>query len=228
MRSVATELYWFAVFGEPGSPAPWSWRIGGHHVAIHVTIADDRVVGTTPSFLRSEPGGRTAGAANGRQDPAGEEEAGARPAGGVDPTERGVAVVDSTAPADILTGTGRLADLRFVPVGVRHADLGADGKTALERLIRHYVDRVRPEVAGAAWERITGAGLGDVAVRMVGTGRSGPRPLLRGPWADIRHRVRQHPERRQARRHAVWRDVANDWGEDLLAEHLAASHGRGR
>src|SRR3954464_2395792 len=26
------ELYWFAVFGEPGSAAPWSWRVGGHHV----------------------------------------------------------------------------------------------------------------------------------------------------------------------------------------------------
>src|SRR5688500_1520135 len=41
------ELYWFAVFGTPGSPMPWSWRIGGHHIAIHVTVVDDRVIGTT-------------------------------------------------------------------------------------------------------------------------------------------------------------------------------------
>ena len=26
------DLYWFAVFGEPGQPAPWAWRSGGHHV----------------------------------------------------------------------------------------------------------------------------------------------------------------------------------------------------
>ncbi|HLO34963.1 MAG TPA: DUF3500 domain-containing protein, partial [Candidatus Deferrimicrobium sp.] len=49
------ELYWFAVFGEPGSMAPWSWRIGGHHVAIHVTIAGDEVIGATPSFLGANP-----------------------------------------------------------------------------------------------------------------------------------------------------------------------------
>src|SRR4051812_30668463 len=32
------DLYWLAVFGEPGAGLPWSWRIGGHHVAIHVTV----------------------------------------------------------------------------------------------------------------------------------------------------------------------------------------------
>jgi hypothetical protein len=24
--------------------------------------------------------------------------------------------------------------------------------------------------------------------------------------------------------HAVWRELANDWGEDLLARHLGAAH----
>ena len=27
--------------------------------------------------------------------------------------------------------------------------------------------------------------------------------------------------------HAVWRDLDNDWGEDLLAAHLAAAHAPG-
>src|SRR5262249_48791605 len=39
------ELYWVAVFGDPASAAPWSWRIGGHHVAVHLTIADGEVIG---------------------------------------------------------------------------------------------------------------------------------------------------------------------------------------
>src|SRR5262245_25471924 len=49
------ELYWFAVFGDPGSSAPWSWRVGGHHVAIHVTLADGEMIGATPSFLGANP-----------------------------------------------------------------------------------------------------------------------------------------------------------------------------
>src|SRR6185436_10989434 len=49
------DLYWFAVFGTPGSSSPWSWRVGGHHVAVHVTVLGDRVIGTTPSFLGANP-----------------------------------------------------------------------------------------------------------------------------------------------------------------------------
>ena len=49
------ELYWFAVFGEPDARAPWSWRVGGHHVAVHVTLADGQVIGSTPSFLGANP-----------------------------------------------------------------------------------------------------------------------------------------------------------------------------
>ncbi len=60
------ELYWFAVFGEPGGSGPWSWRVGGHHVAIQVTLAGGQVVGSAPSFLGANPAvvplGPTAGA----------------------------------------------------------------------------------------------------------------------------------------------------------------------
>ena len=46
-------LYWFAVFGDPAASegAPWMWRVGGHHVAINMTVVDGRIVGSTPSFL---------------------------------------------------------------------------------------------------------------------------------------------------------------------------------
>ena len=49
------DRYWFAVFGEADAASPWSWRIGGHHVAIHSTVLDDRVVGAAPSFLGANP-----------------------------------------------------------------------------------------------------------------------------------------------------------------------------
>ena len=49
------ELYWFAVFGEPDAHAPWSWRVGGHHVAIQITLADGQVISSAPSFLGANP-----------------------------------------------------------------------------------------------------------------------------------------------------------------------------
>lgn len=221
------ELYWFAVFGDPMAAGPWSWRIGGHHVAIHLTLADDRVMGSTPSFLGTNPatvpGGPTAGA----RVLAGEEDLARGLLAGLSSSERGAAVVSASAPADILTGSGRRADLRSVPIGVRHAGLGRAGQAALERLVRHYVDRVRPDVADAAWRRIVDAGLGDVRFAWAGSdspGRGHYYAVL-GPTFVIEYDNTQNDANHI---HAVWRDLEHDWGGDLLGDHVAAAHaGRG-
>ena len=217
------ELYWFAVFGNPGSAAPWSWRIGGHHVAVHVTVADDGVVGTAPSFLGANPAVVPSGPRAGARTLPGEEALARDLLAAMTPPERSVAVVDGTAPADILTGTGRVADVRSVPVGVRHADLGTPGRQALVRLIRHYVDRVRLDVADAVWKRTVAGTLGDVTFAWSGPeapGR-GHYYAVRGPGFVIEYDNTQNGANHI---HAVWRDLANDWGEDLLAEHVAAAH----
>jgi Protein of unknown function (DUF3500) len=217
------ELYWFAVFGDPASSSPWSWRIGGHHVAIHVTVADDRVIGRTPSFLGANPAVIPSGPRAGTRTLPGEEALARALLAELTPAERGVAVVDATAPADILTGIGRLADLRSVPVGIRQADLGAQSQAALERLIRHYIERTRPEVAEAAWERIPAAGLGDVTFAWAGSNLPGRGHYyaVRGPSFVIEYDNTQNDANHI---HAVWRDLESDWGGDVLSEHLAASH----
>jgi len=216
------ELYWFAVFGTPGS-MPWSWRIGGHHIAIHVTVVDDRVIGTTPSFLGANPAVVPGGPGAGTRTLPGEEELARRLLSELTPTERRAALIDGMAPADILTGTGRVADLRSVPVGVRHAQLGAPRQAALERLILHYVQRIRPEVAEAAWERIVAAGLGDATFAWAGSDAPGRGHYyaVRGPTFVIEYDNTQNGANHI---HAVWRDLDNDWGEDVLAEHLASAH----
>lgn len=48
-------LYYLRVFGEPGGPAPWGWRFGGHHVSLNNLVVDGRLVATTPCFLGSDP-----------------------------------------------------------------------------------------------------------------------------------------------------------------------------
>lgn len=47
-------LYWIRFFGRPGDHR-WSWRFGGHHLSINITIADDRVTSTTPCFMGADP-----------------------------------------------------------------------------------------------------------------------------------------------------------------------------
>jgi Protein of unknown function (DUF3500) len=217
------DLYWFAVFGAPGSPTPWSWRIGGHHVAVHVTVADNRVIGATPSFLGANPAVVPSGPRAGARTLPGEEQLARALLSGLTLTERNAAIIDGSAPADILTGTGRVAVLRSVPVGIRHADLGAPRQAALERLIRHYVQRLRPELADAAWKRIVRAGLDEATFAWAGSDAPGRGHYyaVRGPSFVIEYDNTQNGANHI---HAVWRDLDNDWGEDVLAAHMDAAH----
>jgi hypothetical protein len=217
------ELYWFAVFGEPAGDHPWSWRLGGHHVAVHVTIANDRVIGATPSFLGANPAVIPSGPGAGTRILPGEEALARALLAELTQAERRTAVTADAAPDDILTGTGRLAVVRSVPVGVRHADLGTAQRAILERLIRHYLDRYRAEVSGAEWARIVEAGLGDATFAWAGPDSPGRGHYyaIRGPRFVIEYDNTQNGANHI---HAVWRDLDNDWGEDMLAAHLDGSH----
>jgi len=71
-------LYWFSVYGEPGSVdskhgGPWGWQLDGHHVCVNCSIVGDQVV-LTPTFLGAEPviadGGKYAGTAAFRREEA--------------------------------------------------------------------------------------------------------------------------------------------------------------
>jgi Protein of unknown function (DUF3500) len=220
------ELYWHAVFGEPDERAPWSWRIGGHHVAVHVTIADGRVIGSAPSFLGANPAVVPHGPTAGARALTGEETLARSLLASLVAGQRRVAIVDDTAPADILTANSARADPRGVPTGIRYGDLDSLQRTGLERLIRHYLDRARPEVADAEWDRIVGDGLGDVTFAWAGPDEPGRGHYyaVRGPGFLVEYDNTQNGANHI---HAVWRDLANDWGEDLLARHLAGGHDQG-
>jgi hypothetical protein len=217
------ERYWFAVFGDPGGTAPWSWRMGGHHLAVHSTLAEDRVLGTAPSFLGANPATVPDGPDAGRRAIDGEERLARALLASLSASQRRLAIVDPVAPPDILSGNGRRADPRDVPTGIRHDQLEPGQQTALEGLILHYVDRAHRDIAGFEWERIRDAGLGSVSFAWAGadTVGGGHYYAIRGPSLLVEYDNTQNGANHI---HSVWRDLANDWGEDMLREHYAADH----
>lgn len=217
------ELYWHAIFGQPGSDGPWSWRIGGHHIAIQTTVAGGRVIGTTPSFLGANPATVPDGVSAGHRTLDGEERLARAFLASLTHDQRHVAIVDRAAPADILSGTGRRAELRDVPEGIRHDVLEAAQRSAFEALVRHYLGRYHPAVAMDRWSRLVDAGLDEVTFAWAGPDEPGRGHYyaIRGPSLLIEYDNTQNGANHI---HSVWRDPANDWGEDLLAEHYRTRH----
>ena len=217
------ERYWFGVFGDPATGAPWSWRIGGHHIAIHVTVAGGRIVGSAPSFLGANPAVVPTGPTAGARALPGEEAIARDLLASLSPGARSIAVVDPVAPPDITTGNGARADVRSVPSGIRYGDLATAEREVLERLVRHYLGRAPQDVATADWERIVNAGLDPVTFAWAGPDEPGRGHYyaVRGPRFLIEYDNTQNDANHI---HAVWRDLTNDWGEDLLAEHYRSGH----
>jgi hypothetical protein len=219
--------YGFAVFGEPDTSAPWSWRVGGHHVAVHVTVAGGRVIGTTPLFLGANPATVPHGPLAGRRALDGEETLARAVLLALSPAQRRIAVVDPVAPPDILSGTGQRADCREVPTGIAGDELDRDGRDALERLIRHYLGRVAPAIAESAWDEVRSAGLESVTFAWAGPDEPGRGHYyaIHGPRLLIEYDNTQNGANHI---HAVWRDATNDWGEDLLGAHYRSAHASGQ
>ena len=217
------ELYWLAVFGVPGDDSPWAWRIGGHHLAIELTMSDGRVIGSAPSFLGANPATIPSGPGAGSRAIDGEEALARGLLASLTPAQRAIAVVDPVAPPDILSGHGRRVDVRGIPSGIAYEDLEHRQHDEMERLIRHYLDRARPDVADAEWERIRSGGLASVTFAWAGPDAPGRGHYyaVRGPGFLIEYDNTQNGANHI---HSVWRDLTNDWGEDLLAAHYRERH----
>jgi hypothetical protein len=206
--------YYTTVFGEPEGNEPWGWRFEGHHVSLHVTVAGDDIV-STPLFLGANPnevrhGDRTV------IRPLGEEEDVARALLDALPAaQRRDALVDDTAPDDIVTRNDPRVLTDFGDTGVPLADLSGDAAVLADVLLDLYADRlaVAPELA---------------------------RPDVRFAWAGSPERGRPHYYRLAGSRvliewdntqdganhaHSVLRDPRDDFGEDMLRRHRKGHHG---
>lgn len=220
------ERYWFSVFGTPGSQEPWAWRVGGHHIGICLTVIDGDFVAPTPLFFGANPAEVQHGPATGLRTLADEEDLARRLLGSLDADQKALAIVSPVAPDDILTENFRQVDPALPPAGIRYAHLSGEQRDHLIALIRHYVTRATDEVSGGAWASIEQAGLDSAAFAWAGpeTRGRGHYYVVKGSSFLIEYDNTQNDANHI---HSVWRDVTNDWGEDLLAAHYAATHQQG-
>ncbi len=234
------DAYYFSFFGRPGFEDTWGWRVIGHHLSLNYTIIGQRFLTATPCNLGGQP------APAGVLDPLGHDEATAfRLLHSLSEPLRAQAVIHPVAPADFATRqvprvgavelpdhmdlgipTYRIRDddrqaLRFVraaPSGVR-ADRLQDGERELLRaLLRSHIDRVPEELAQQYRAVIEQRGPADIHFAWAGGTAPGTPHYYRIHTSTVLVETVNAIDSGN-HIHSVWRDLANDFGHDLLRAH---------
>lgn len=219
------ENYHFWVFGTPSPDTPWGWRFEGHHISLNFTSADGLTV-STPSFIGASPARVRSGAYAGWRLLANEEDVARALMSSLTPEQHRRAMISNTAPQDIITGNQREVSLERME-GLPASEMTGDQLMLLRRLLAEYVGNAEPDIAGARYERIEQVGIGRLHFAWAGSLEVGGPHYYRihGPTVLIEYDNTQSDVNHI---HSVWRDLENDFGEDLLRRHYetaGAEHG---
>jgi hypothetical protein len=216
------DLYYVTLFGAPSDDAPWGWRVEGHHVSVNFLIVKGRRIAPTPNFFGANPARVPQGDLAGLRVLAAEEDLARRLLTSLDPARHARAILSAEAPSDIVTRAEHRVKLD-APAGLAAGEMTEDQRRTLMGLVTEYVSRMPEDVADTRMNRIEKDGTAHIHFAWAGAEqRGGPHYYrLQGPHFLVEYDNTQN----QANHiHSVWRDLTDDWGDDLLARHYARSH----
>lgn len=215
------ELYYVAFFGVPGGDTPWGWRFEGHHLSLNFSSVD-QALSITPAFMGSNPAIVRSGTYEGTQVLKAEQELGRELVHLLSPEQAGKAILPDPAPADIFTFVQQKVELdEYAGLPVREFT-GAQ-RAKLETLLGVYLNNMKAEIAAEQWEKLQNSGLEKLYFAWMGGTEPGDPHYYRihGPTLLIEYDNVQNGNNHI---HTVWRDLTNDFGEDILRAHYAHGH----
>jgi hypothetical protein len=216
--------YYLAIFGIPADSTIWGWRFEGHHVSFHFSAKDNSLISGTPGFLGSNPAIVQAGSQKGKEVLKDEKEKGLALLHSLTPEQLNIAVIDSTAPAEIITGINRKAMIDH-PAGLSYSQMTALQREKFLQLISLYIHRYKKSFADNMLKEIQHAGLDKLMFAWAGHKETGPgHPhyyRIQGPTLIIEYDNTQNNANHV---HTVVRDLLHDFGGDMLSDHYKAGH----
>lgn len=216
--------YAFAIYGLP-SDAAWGWRIEGHHLSLHFSLANGRVLSTLPQFLGANPAEAqrdfAGGPRKGQRALKDEEDRALALFASLDAEQHRAALISEQPYGDIVTRNAAKVD-PLTPSGLVWVELSGTQQAELLKLIEAFASIVEPSLAEQRLELVHVGGL----------------PAIRFSWAGGAVRGKPYYCRIQGPQflieldnsggnhvHSVWRDFDGDWGRDTLAEHYRSARG---
>jgi hypothetical protein len=212
-----SELYFVSIFGDPAATGPWGWRVEGHHLSLNFLIADGAHIASTPSFFGSNPGEVREGSRAGLRVLGAEEDLGRQLVQSLTADQRTLAVITNVAPREIITGTNHTVSA-LTPAGISTAKLDLAQSALLYQLIEEYARRYRAELADADLKKIRDASPEKLFFAWAGGTSPGEGHYYRVQGASFLLEY-DNTQNNANHIHTVWRDFANDFGDDLLKRH---------
>jgi hypothetical protein len=213
------ELYFFTIFGTPSAKGVWGWRVEGHHMSLHFTVANGAAVASTPTFFGANPAEvRVDGPKKGLRILGAQEDAARALLAALGDGQRANAIINTVAPSDIVT-SNKVDIEPLSPPGVTAGAMTAAQRDLLLKLIETYTSQMADDIAADRLARIRQAGVEKIAFAWAGETERGRKHYYRvqGPTFLIEYDNTQNDGNHI---HLVWRDFNGDFGRDLLREHV--------
>ena len=210
--------YAVTVFGAPGE-GPWGWSLEGHHISLNFTQdsegarATPLMFGVAPAIVKSGPhtGLRVLGA---------EVDLARALIDSLDETQRAAASLSGDRPTDVVMVPARSEALKAR--GLAAAALNAAQRELLFDLVSEYTGNLSPARARRELARVRALSPGDLRFAFTGDAETGLfyYRLIGGDISFEYAAIGNDPNHA----HALWRDLSQDFGADLLQEHLEEEH----
>ena len=215
------DKYYVSIFGEPSQHGSWGFRFEGHHVSLNYTIVDGNIA-SSPSFFGANPAEVKSGPRAGLRALMREEDFALELVQSLTDEQRAIAVVDKTAPKEMITAESRKAALSGQPNGLPFSKMNPKQKDLLGQLVAEYASDFPPPIAGMRMDQFRKT-QSNLYFAWAGGMKHGDPDYYRiqTPAFLIEFDKTQDNGNHI---HSVWRDFTNDWGGDLLAAHYQAAH----
>jgi len=226
------EKYYFTVMGVPSVTEPWGWQLDGHHLVINFFVLGDQVV-MTPAFWGGEPVFTERGKYAGNRIMQDEQNQGLAFMQSLDSTQQSTATIDPNKTRNNQLAAANEDNLTLNYEGLRGNALSSAQKSGLLNLIRVYIANLRAPHADITMDEI-GQHIDETYFSWIGNSQDdaifyyrihSPVILIefdhQNPVGTTQINTPGTPTRDHI--HTIVRTPnGNDYGKDLLAQHLAA------
>jgi len=225
------EKYYLTMMGMPSADGPWGWQLDGHHLVINFFVLGDQVV-MTPAFWGGEPVVAAAGMYEGNAIMQPEQNLGLALMQALDSEQQATATLTREKTRNFPMAAANEDNKVLDYEGLQASEMSSTQRLALLNLIEAYVGNLRDPHAAVTMDEI-GEHLDDTWFAWIGTADDdavfyyrvhSPVVMIefdhQNPVGTTMINAPGVPTRDHI--HTIIRTPnGNDYGKDLLAQHLA-------